>query len=80
MATLAPADQQRTIAESPDVFYPAAGAWGAMGCTLIRLDEASEEAVGEALTLAWQLAREKGPTRSRPKKKATTRKTVRRGR
>jgi hypothetical protein len=67
MATLAPADQQRFIADEPDVFHSAAGAWGAMGCTLMHLRHANEESVGEALTLAWRLALSKGPARMKAK-------------
>jgi hypothetical protein len=67
MAALTPADQQRFIADAPDVFHPAAGAWGAMGCTLIHLRHANEEAVGEAVTLAWQLALTKKPSKAKLK-------------
>ena len=45
-------------------FVPAAGAWGDQGSTTVRLDRIDEEALGEALTLAWRYAIEKGPTRS----------------
>lgn len=65
MAVLTPADQQRFIAAAPDAFEPEAGAWGTMGCTRVRLRNADEEAVGEALTLAWQLALTKKPPRKR---------------
>jgi hypothetical protein len=65
MAVLTPGDQQRFIADAPDAFEPEAGAWGRMGCTRVHLAHADEEAVGEALTLAWQLALTKKPPRTR---------------
>ena len=74
MAVLTPADQQRFIADAPDAFEPEAGAWGAMGCTRVHLRSADEEAVGEALTLAWRLALTKKP----PRKRAATSKARRR--
>ena len=86
MAALTPADQQRFIADAPDAFEPEAGAWGRMGCTRVHLTHADEEAVGEALTLAWQLALTKKPPRSRPstaktaKRKSPAAKGVRRRR
>ncbi len=68
MAILTP-DQQRTfLRDHPGVFAPAAGTWGEQGSTTVRLDAADEEAVGEALTLAWRNAVEKGPTRSASRK------------
>lgn len=82
MAALTPADQRRFIADAPDVFHPAAGAWGEMGCTLIHLRHAEEEAVGEAVTLALQLALTKKPSKARTKSKAavrSSRKTAPRG-
>ena len=68
MAALTAPDQQRFVADAPEVFYPAAGAWGAMGCTLIRLAHANEDAVGEAVTLAWQLALTKKPVKPKAPK------------
>jgi hypothetical protein len=70
MAVLTPADQQRFIAEAPEVFQPAAGAWGEMGCTLVHLRHANEEHVGEAVTLALQLAMTKKPSKAKPKASA----------
>jgi hypothetical protein len=69
MAVLTPEDQQRFIAVAPEVFEPAAGAWGEMGCTLVHLRHADEEQVGEALTLALQLALTKKPSKSKAKAK-----------
>ena len=58
-------DQQRDfVRDFPLAFAPAAGAWGAQGSTTVRLAAIDEEALGEALTLAWRNAVAKGPTRS----------------
>lgn len=63
-------DQQRSfVRDHPGVFVPAAGAWGEQGSTTVRLDAIDEEVLGEALTLAWRNAVEKGPTRSASRKR-----------
>ena len=54
MASLTPDQQAEFIKRAPDVFVPAAGAWGRGGSTMIELGKASEDIVGEAVTLAWQ--------------------------
>jgi hypothetical protein len=64
MVNLSPQQQRTFLRDHPGVFVPAAGAWGLQGSTTVRLNAAEEEAVGEALTLAWRNAVEKGPTRS----------------
>src|SRR5262245_23589354 len=53
MVKLTPEQQERFIAES-NAFMPESGAWGRQGCTRVALADADEEAVGEALTLAWR--------------------------
>ena len=53
MASLTP-DQQADFMARSDAFSPAAGAWGRGGSTLIDLEKADKELVGEAITLAWQ--------------------------
>jgi hypothetical protein len=68
MVNLTPEQQQRFVTDVPEVFVPEKGAWGVQGATAVRLDSVDEETLGEALTLAWQTANAKGPTRSRPKK------------
>jgi len=65
MVQLPPADQARFLREHPDAFAPASGAWGRGGSTIVRLAEISEDVLGEAMTLAWQNAATKGPSRSR---------------
>jgi predicted DNA-binding protein (MmcQ/YjbR family) len=50
-------DQQRDfIQQHPATFTPASGAWGRQGCTMVQLSAVDEEALGEAMTMAWQLA------------------------
>ena len=70
---LTPDQQQTFLAEYPDIFSPAAGAWGRGGSTLVQLDAADDEdMVGEAVTLAWQNSKERA-TKRKPvgaKKKA----------
>jgi hypothetical protein len=53
MVKLAPAQQKRLVALEPDVFVPAAGAWGRAGATTIRLRTADKATVRKALTAAW---------------------------
>lgn len=56
MVNLTP-DQQRTwVHEHPGAFVAVKGKWGEQGSTTVRLGEVDEEALGEALTLAWQNA------------------------
>jgi hypothetical protein len=60
------------------MFYPAAGAWGRQGCTMVTFANANEDVVGEAMTLAWQnLARlaKKDSSARRAKAKKTGRRT-----
>ena len=62
-------DQQRAhVREHPKAFLPVKGKWGEQGATLVHLRSADEETLGEALTLAWQNAVGKGPTRGAAKK------------
>ena len=79
MVSLTPEQQRRFLAEQPGTFEPGPGAWGRGGSTMVRLAQADDEAVGEAMTLAWQGAVAKGPTRS-AKKKPAKQKPARQGR
>jgi hypothetical protein len=65
MVKLTPEQQARFIAEDRDAFRPEQGAWGLQGCTAVRLAVVGEEILGEAMTLAWRNANEKGPARTR---------------
>jgi YjbR len=59
MVKLTPEQQDRFIREHPTMFHPAAGAWGRGGSTMITFAHATDDVVGEAMTLAWQnLARQ----------------------
>ena len=76
MASLTPDEQFEFMKRAPEVFVPAAGAWGRQGSTMIVLAKADDEIVGEAVTLAWKRI-SAGPaarTRSAPSK--TTRRTA----
>jgi hypothetical protein len=70
MVKLTPEQQQRFVTDAPDAFVPEKGVWGIQGATAVRLESVNEEALGEALTLAWQNANAKGRARP-PRKKAT---------
>jgi hypothetical protein len=52
MVKLAPDEQLVLVAAMPDVFAPAAGAWGRQGSTLVRLERADAASVLEAMILA----------------------------
>ena len=71
MVKLTPDQQQTFMRENPVMFTPASGAWGRQGCTMVRLDAVDEDALGEAMTLAWQqtAARKLKPKKLEPKKK-----------
>jgi hypothetical protein len=64
MVKLTPAQQKEFVEGHPGAFEPESGAWGRSGYTRVILNAADEEAVGEALTLAWQNTRT-APTRKR---------------
>ena len=57
MVKLTPEQQSLIIEDHPGSFEPEAGAWGRSGCTRVILSAVDEEALGEALTLAWQNTR-----------------------
>ena len=69
MASLTPDEQFEFMKRAPEVFVPAAGAWGRQGSTMIVLAKADEEIVGEAVTLAWKRISAGPAARSRPKRK-----------
>jgi hypothetical protein len=84
---LTPDQQQTFMQDHPAAFFPEAGAWGRQGCTAVRLEVVDDDALGEALTFAWQNGAAKAPParrtvkRARPAaKKARRRKAVRRER
>lgn len=54
MVKLTPDQQKAFVREDPETFVPEHGAWGRQGCTSVRLASVDEDALGEAMTLAWQ--------------------------
>jgi len=66
--TLTPEQQQRFLRADPQTYAPESGAWGRAGSTRVVFESADEETLGEALTLAWQNAVAKGPTKSKARR------------
>ena len=64
MVALTPDQQRSWVRNHAAALAPVEGVWGEQGATLVRLAAVDKEALGEALTLAWQNARTKGPMRS----------------
>jgi hypothetical protein len=62
MVALTPDKQAQFMRAYPDAFAPESGAWGRAGSTRVRLASVPEETLGEAMTLAWQNAVNKGAT------------------
>lgn len=54
MVKLTPVEQASFIRTEPDVFHPASGVWGRRGATIVRLAEAKESTVGQAMNMAWR--------------------------
>ena len=71
MAGLTPDQQADFMARAPEMFVPAAGAWGRGGSTMIDLKSADPEIVGEAVTLAWQRVSALPASKSKAKKAKT---------
>ena len=73
MVNLTPDQQRAFVRDHTEAFVPVKGSWGEQGSTTVRLEAVSEDTLGEAMTLAWQNATAKGPTRTRTA--AATKKT-----
>ena len=54
MVKLTPEQQQKFVRDDPQSFTLESGAWGRAGCTKVLFRSVEEEALGEAMTLAWQ--------------------------
>jgi hypothetical protein len=54
MVKLTPEQQAWYLRAEPQVFQPASGAWGRRGCTIVRLGDAEEFLVRQALSAAWR--------------------------
>ena len=72
MVALTPEQQEDALREH-EALSPAKGAWGAKGATMVRLAAIDEEALGAALTQAWQNAVAKSPTRRKTTRRAAPR-------
>ncbi|MFL6426878.1 MAG: MmcQ/YjbR family DNA-binding protein [Acidobacteriaceae bacterium] len=59
MVKLPPEQQHKLLEAMPEVFRPAAGAWGRQGSTLVRLSRAKPQVLTYALEMAWRLAQAK---------------------
>ena len=72
MVSLPPGEvQQEFIRAHPSAFSMVNGAWGLQGATRVHLEQADEDAVGEAMTVAHRYAVMKGPTRRTKSTKKT---------
>ena len=54
MVKLTAQEQAAFVRAEPEVFQPVNGAWGARGCTKVRLGSATEAVVRGALVAAWR--------------------------
>jgi len=54
MVKLTPEQQRAFVQDEPKVFQPFNGAWGARGCTKVRLLPAKKQTVRRALVAAWR--------------------------
>jgi hypothetical protein len=54
MVKLTPDLQASYVRTEPKVFSHASGAWGRRGCTMVRLGDAEELTVRQALIAAWR--------------------------
>ncbi len=60
MVKLTPDQQEAFVSAVPEVFVPVKGTWGRQGATNVRLAQAKETVVRDALWAAW---RERAPRR-----------------
>ena len=54
MVKLTPQEQDVFVQVAPKIFEPVNGAWGARGCTKVRLNAATKGPVQRALASAWR--------------------------
>jgi hypothetical protein len=54
MVKLTPQEQEMFLSAEPEMFTPAAGAWGRGGATLVRLKGADKVTLKSALAVAWR--------------------------
>jgi len=67
MVSLPPEVQEEFIQAHPAAFSMVNGTWGLQGATRVHLESVDEDALGEAVTIAWRAAVAKGPTKPRSK-------------
>ncbi len=79
MVKLTPDQQQRVVKDHAGAFTPENGAWGLQGSTRVQLSAVNEDALGEALTLAWQNTINKSPARKTAASKGTPAPKTKRG-
>lgn len=70
---LTPEEQKVLLESDPDVFVPAAGAWGRQGCTKVWLASAGKPEVRGALALAWERIVAMPPPRTKARRSAKKR-------
>ena len=68
MVVLTPEEQAAFMRSHPSAFAPESGAWGRSGCTRVTLKAVDPEALGEAMTLAWQHKVNAPPSKARSKR------------
>jgi hypothetical protein len=54
MVVLPPDEQARLVKAHPKIFFPAKGAWGKKGSTIVRLDAIDRAMLKRALEIAWR--------------------------
>lgn len=72
MVKLTPEQQGDFIGRFPEVFHPAAGAWGRSGSTLVLLSAIKPDALRPALSSAWKNIVEKPRDTVRPRRKSSS--------
>ena len=70
---LTPEMQAEFVAEAPEIFLPAAGGWGRMGITHVRLSQVPQDVLAGALRAAWQRRVHRNEQTSRVAKSRRTR-------
>ncbi len=69
MVKVTPEEQGVLLRDHPDVFRPAAGAWGRQGCTLVHLPAATARVVRPPMQLAYEAVLAKPAARPRRAKR-----------
>jgi len=75
LVKLTPERQRELVESDPQTFVPAKGAWGRAGSTMVRLESAEGETVGEAMTFAWQSTAKTARPKAKPSRSSPTRRS-----